>query len=172
MTEEEEWRIIPNTNCNYCISNMGEIMNNNSQKILKPILSTNGYYQITIRYDKIKKNPRIHRLVAETFIPNLENLKSIDHINRNKLDNRVSNLRWVSTSNNMRNIEKKINKTSKYIGVYFAKQRNKYHARGRLNGKSVCIGYFDNEEDAGRAYNDWVIKNEDIKEFCVLNEII
>ena len=45
----------------------------------------------------------IHRLVAETFIPNPENLPEVDHINRIKTDNRVDNLRWVSVKDNRRN---------------------------------------------------------------------
>lgn len=49
---------------------------------------------------------RVHRLVAETFIPNPENKKEIDHINRNPQDNSVANLRWCSRSENLRNTSK------------------------------------------------------------------
>lgn len=59
----------------------------------------NGYLQVGIR----SKMHQVHRLVAETFIPNPENNPEIDHINRTKTDNRVENLRWVTHSENNRN---------------------------------------------------------------------
>ena len=50
-----------------------------------------------------RRSFRVHRLIAETFIPNPENKPHVDHINRNPADNRVENLRWVTRSENMRN---------------------------------------------------------------------
>lgn len=50
-----------------------------------------------------KKYYRIHRLVAETFIPNPENKNTVDHINRNRSDNRISNLRWADMQEQSRN---------------------------------------------------------------------
>lgn len=58
-----------------------------------------GYLQVQIS----GKSYLVHRLVAECYIPNTENKPFIDHINRNKVDNRVENLRWVTNSENMRN---------------------------------------------------------------------
>ena len=59
-----------------------------------------GYLSVTIPY---RKDCSIHRLVAEAFIPNPENKPAVDHINGNKLDNRVENLRWVTIKENNNN---------------------------------------------------------------------
>lgn len=61
-----------------------------------------GYRRIQIRGGSYLS----HRLVAETFIPNPENKREVDHINRNTSDNRVENLRWVTRSENNRNTVK------------------------------------------------------------------
>lgn len=59
----------------------------------------------------------IHRLVAMTFIPNLENKPCIDHIDNNRLNNNVDNLRWCTYSENGMNKIKQRNNTSGIVGV-------------------------------------------------------
>ena len=76
----------------YSVSNSGEIRNNINGRILKHDIDSKGFHRIMIG----KKHYSIHRLVAIAFIPNPDNLPEIDHINRNKTDNCIENLRWVS----------------------------------------------------------------------------
>jgi hypothetical protein len=78
----------------------------------------------------------------------------IDHINRNKDDNSIINLRDVSRDVNQHNHGKRTDNTSGYRGVWFNKARNKYEARVRFNGKRILIGYFLNPEDASNAYEN------------------
>jgi len=83
-------------------------------RFMKPQLvgPERNYYQIYLWKDnKIKKRFKIHRLVAEHYIPNPENKREVDHINRNPMDNRVENLRWVTRVENEAN--KGINKNNK-----------------------------------------------------------
>lgn len=65
--------------------------------------SPTGYKIFRIQNQNGRKEVRIHRLVASTFIPNPENKPQVDHINGNTLDNRVSNLKWVTNFENSRN---------------------------------------------------------------------
>lgn len=69
-------------------------------KMLKKNLKKNGYYSVDLCKDGIVNSESVHRIVAEAFIPNLENRKVVNHINGNKTDNRVCNLEWVSYQGN------------------------------------------------------------------------
>ena len=68
----------------------------------------------------------------------------IDHINNDKLDNRLSNLRYESASYNISKRGSRAGQHSKYNGVYFHKHHGKWHARYKINGKTKHIGYFEN----------------------------
>lgn len=72
-------------------------------KILIPYKNNSHYLMVNLCKNGKSKSYLIHRLVAEAFIPNTENKKEIDHINTNKSDNRVDNLRWVTRKENCNN---------------------------------------------------------------------
>ena len=88
---------------NYEIDTLGNVRNIKTKRILKDRKSTGGYRQINLRYNKKQITYSIHRLVAITYIPNSFNFKCIDHIDRNRTNNKVSNLRWVNPQENNRN---------------------------------------------------------------------
>jgi hypothetical protein len=68
-------------------------------KLLKPIKHKTGYLTVSVG-DKKSNSCYIHRLVAETYIPNPNNLPCVNHIDENKLNNQVSNLEWVTKKQN------------------------------------------------------------------------
>ena len=93
-------------------------------KNLKPFLDNFGYLRVNLMKDNKRKVKKIHRLLAEHFIPNPENLPLVDHKNRNKTDNRLENLRWTSYSLNSINVSNKGNTAHKFICQFTSKRNN------------------------------------------------
>ena len=81
---------------NYAITEQGEVYNNKTKRYLKHSTSNTGY--LTVYVDG--KNRLLHRLLAETFIPNPDNLPCVNHKDGNKLNNDLSNLEWCTYSHN------------------------------------------------------------------------
>jgi hypothetical protein len=128
---------------------------------------TNNFYVLSQEKGIIKKQKtiRLHR-----FIMNCPNNKIIDHINRNGLDNRKQNLRICTASENrMNSIKPSHGKTSKYKGVGFYPNLNKYSCRIRINYKLKHIGYFETEKEAALKYNEMAIFYHG--KFAKLNEV-
>lgn len=85
---EEIWKDIKGYEGVYQVSNLGRIKSFprrgtiNSGKIIKSFLNKTGYYYVYLHKQGMRKILRLHRIVAEAFIPNPENKKTINHINR------------------------------------------------------------------------------------------
>ena len=106
--EEEIWKPIKDYEGLYEVSNLGRVKSLNyrgtgKEKILKNTERSNGYLAIGLIKNGKTKMFRVHRLVAEAFIPNPENKPCVDHINTIRDDNRVENLRWVTYKENNNN---------------------------------------------------------------------
>ena len=88
----------------YKINILGDVWSCRNNILLKPSLSR-GYKGICLYKNKKQKYYRIHRLIMLHFVPNPDNLKCVDHINRNRQDNRIENLKWSSHQDNTINRE-------------------------------------------------------------------
>ena len=80
----------------YLVNKQGDILSLKKQILLKHRIDSGGYHMVHI----YKKNIWVHRIVAETFLPNPNNYKYVNHINEDKSDNRVENLEWCTNSYN------------------------------------------------------------------------
>lgn len=95
-----EWRKISN-NSIYEISENGDVRNSNTGRQLKPQVS-NGYCHVTLCDDTGHHQKLIHRIVAEEFIDNPRCCTQVNHIDGDKKNNRVDNLEWCTSSENMK----------------------------------------------------------------------
>jgi len=114
-----------------------------------------GYAQRRAKKNEHVKTCKIkmHRMIWALHNGEISSKMEIDHINRNKLDNRLCNLRLATRSQNTTNCIKHDNCTSKYKGVHWHKRDKKWYARCGTNIDRCSLGYFDSEEDAARAYD-------------------
>ena len=125
------------------------------------------WFHIDNGYIKNNKSKLIHRYLYETYKPNEDIINlEIDHINRNKLDNRMSNLRVATSGQNNYNRESK-NKTG-YRGVH--KDKKKYNARIKYKGEEYGVYGLETKEEAALAYNELAIKY--YGDFAQLNTVL
>ena len=164
IKEVEIWRDIPEYEGLYQVSNLGRVKSLSryinrpigsyytKERILKNRINSSGYYLIQLFKDGNMKNIFIHQLVAIAFLnhkPNGYKLV-VDHINDNKLDNRVENLQIVTQRFNTRKTQG--NNTSRYKGVSWVKSLNRWRAIIFINGKNKYLGVFKCELAASHAY--------------------
>ena len=103
----EEWRSIPGYDT-YEASNLGRVRR---ITILKPRLNADGYECITPCAGGAKKMCRVHRLVALAFLPNPEDKLEVNHLDKNRANNRLENLEWATRKENMEHMRRKLSPT-------------------------------------------------------------
>ena len=140
---------------NYLIYDDGRVFSKKRGIFLKVSKNNRGYYYVQLS-NKIQKLYRVNRLVALYYIPNPENLPQVDHIDGNKLNNRVENLRWCSSSDNLKNTGPRKQNTSGFKNICWNKEKNKWGVRLYYIGKSYSRGNHIKIEDALIARNKLV----------------
>lgn len=139
----EEWK--DSSHINYEVSNQGRVRNISTGRIMKPYLDPHGYYSFRLCNNKVYTKKYTHRLIAEAFIENPDSLKLVDHINRDRTDNRIENLRWSSHTGNLLNT---VRHEQDMYGISWCSQRNSYQVHFKRNNKQKGFGYFRTIEEA------------------------
>ena len=94
----EEWKPVENYEDLYWVSNLGNVKNKRKDKKLS--INLDGYYVVNLSKNGKSKIFTVHRLVAQAFIPNPDNLPQVNHKDENKLNNNVDNLEWCNSNYN------------------------------------------------------------------------
>ena len=164
--DKEIYKTIPSCT-NYESSNFGNVRSidftvirsdgkpyTNKSKILKQS-NCKGYLRVFIG----GKLRYVHQLVAESFLNHISNGHKIvvDHVNEDKTDNRLCKLQLLTNRANLAKSKKLLNSASKYTGVFYRNNRNKWFSQIRIDGVQVYLGSYKNEYDAHLAYQNKLI---------------
>jgi hypothetical protein len=172
----ETWLKIPDYE-NYLVSNLGNVKNNISDNLLKPIIDRYGYGRIRLYKNAKWKNYRVHQIVAMAFLNHkIDGFKLVvNHINGIKNDNRVENLEIVTQRENASNCYRINNDkfTSNFVGVSWSKACEKWRSTVKFKRKTICLGLFDTEIECKNLYNEAIINinNGNFEQWCYKNKI-
>lgn len=153
MEVVENWKAV--SGCSkFEVSDFGRVRRTNGGKILVGG-DHNGYRRFCIDKDSGESvTILVHRVVFESHVRGLEEGEVIDHIDGNRMNNTLSNLRVCCNESNQYNRGSAKQATSTYKGVSYCKVKNKWRAQIKTKGKSKHIGYYSVEADAALAYNE------------------
>ena len=147
----EEYRTIPGFS-NYEVSNLGNIWNTKTGYVLSTrSKDKDGYVKISLYISGRAYFKRLHILVAISFLDNPENRPCVDHINGDKADNRIVNLRFATIKENAQNSKISSRNTSGIKGVCFNKINGTWKASIQVDGIRVHLGQFETIEEAQQA---------------------
>jgi len=165
---QEIWKDIPEYEGYYQVSNLGRVKSLQrfgvrADRIKKPVIAGKGYLRTKLSINGKYKNILIHQLVAMAFLGHKPNGWKIviDHIDFDKTNNNVNNLRIVSHYEN--NNKKHLPSSSKYTGVNWSKNNKRWIARIGVNNKRLNLGSFKDEYKAHLAYQSALSYYDKIK---------
>ena len=147
----ETWKIIEGFE-NYSVSDHGNVRNNKTRRIMKKCVFTDGYVVVRLSTEnKVSCLKKVSILVAQAFLHNVENKPCVDHVDNNRTNNNILNLRWATSQENNRNASMRKDNTSGVKGVAWHKASQKWQSQIKIDGIQIHLGTFKNLEDAKQA---------------------
>ena len=165
----EIWKDVPNYEGYYQASNIGRVRSLDrivtysngydrfyKGRVIKGNVNKEGYRQVSLSFNGKSRSFMFSQIIAVTFLghkPNGHTLV-VDHINGDKSDNRVENLRIATHRANSSTCFRsdRSSFSSEYIGVHWHKKTSKWQSKIKHNGADVHLGYYDTEIEASKAY--------------------
>lgn len=148
---------------NYNLHNCGKVVNSSNRELATRVQKS-GYRYVSLCKKGKQLHFTIHRLLAIHFIPNPDNLPCVDHINRNKLDNRIENLRWCTHKENCANrgisvLYKTSTTGERFISNDNARKKFVFRTGGKHTNGIKVMKRFDTVEEAIQARDDFLEEN-------------
>ena len=166
----EDWKDIPGYEGLYVVSNNGRVMNVRSGRILKEHITKFGYKRIGIYKNGVCRMHFVHRLVAEAFIPNPDNLPQVNHKNEDKINNNVDNLEWCDSKYNMNYGTRKEKerdtkmKNEWWTGLSRKEYRKRWYDKNRSNKREYQKRWYEMNRSNKLAYQrEYYIKKKNDK---------
>lgn len=157
--EPENWKKIDGFDYDYEVSNLGNVrcLNNKYRKStnglnFKQSKDSDGYMRVGLIKDGVARTIKTHRLVAKYFLDNYSEELTVNHINFDKTNNKVSNLEMMTPSENTLHYQNSVNKL---IGIKKHKNLNKYTVRVTYLGTRRYLGTYETEEEAKNVLDRW-----------------
>tara|TARA_R110000796_G_C14275735_1_gene401904 strand:+ start:34 stop:567 length:534 start_codon:yes stop_codon:yes gene_type:complete len=165
----EVWKDIPEYEGFYQVSNLGNVKSLRrvdsidrkvKEKVLKANKSSSGYFSVRLSKHSIGKVINIHQLVCITFLNHKPcgHKLVVNHIDANPKNNNLNNLEIITQRKNSN--RKHIKSSSKYVGVSWSNSSKKWKSAIKINGKTKHLGFFIDELEASRVYQNELNKIE------------
>lgn len=133
---------------NYEVSNLGNVRNSDTGRVLRKCMNKLGYYYVGLSTNGKAITKAVHKLVAKAFLRNRGNYQCVDHIDNDKSNNTKANLRYCTQKQNCQNQKIPINNTTGVKGVYYIPKTGRYQASITINGKLHHIGVYTTIQEA------------------------
>lgn len=151
----EEWRAVPGYEGLYEVSNMGNVRNVRRNKLLR-LQKNQGYIRVWLYKNGIQTGLRVHRLVAQAFLPNPDNLPEVNHLDEDKSNNRVENLEFCDRKYNVNYGTAKIRaketaiKNGYCTGLSREEYKKKYRDKNKEKIREKHREYYEKNKEKSR----------------------